>query len=87
LEAELVHDVAARTWMRSSAPAPRRAAHAEAALDVALEASTGGSWTWVAATNQVDWDERFRALYGFAPHDPATPDAWIPRVTTTTGRR
>jgi len=34
----------------------------------------------VAATNQADWDERFRSLYGFAPDEPATPDAWMPRL-------
>src|SRR5205814_6490811 len=47
---------------------------------VELEASAGGSWTWVAATNQVDWDERFRPLYGFTPDEPATPEAWVTRV-------
>src|SRR6267142_1125469 len=80
-EVELVHDVAARTWdavERTRAEAVLR--EQKQRLGVALEASAGGSWTWVAATNQVDWDERFRALYGFAPDDPATPDAWMPRV-------
>src|SRR5204863_9421671 len=32
------------------------------------------------ATNQADWDDRFRSLYGFPPDEPATPDAWMPRV-------
>ena len=56
-EIELVRDVAERTW-----EAVERV-RAEAALrerehgSVALEASAGGSWTWVAATNQVDWDD------------------------------
>jgi PAS domain S-box-containing protein len=80
-EVKLVHDVAERTWdavERTRAEAALR--EQKQRLRVALEASSGGSWTWVAATNQVDWDERFRALYGFAPDDPATPDAWIPRV-------
>jgi len=38
----------------------------------------------------VDWDERFRALYGFAPHDPATPervDPARPRRPTGAGDR
>ena len=81
LEVALVRDVAERTWdavERTRAEAALREQRQR--LRVALEASSGGSWTWVAATNQVDWDERFRALYGFAPDDPATPDAWIPRV-------
>jgi PAS domain S-box-containing protein len=80
-ETELVREVADRTW-----DAVERT-RAEAALQeqkqrlrLALEASAGGSWTWVPATNEVDWDERFRSLYGFAVHEPATPDAWMPRV-------
>ena len=74
-------NVAERTWdavERTRAEAALR--EQKQRLRVALEASAGGSWTWVAATNQVDWDDRFRALYGFAPDDPATPDAWMPRV-------
>jgi PAS domain S-box-containing protein len=49
-------------------------------LSLALEASAGGSWTWEAATNQVDWDQRFRELYGFTPDEPAAPDKWGRRV-------
>ena len=80
-EVELVHDVAERTWdavERTRAEAALR--EQKQRLRIALEASAGGSWTWIAATNQADWDERFRALYGFASDEPATPDAWIPRV-------
>ena len=81
VEIELVREVAERTWdavERTRAEAALR--EQKQRLHLALEASAGGSWTWVAATNEVDWDERFRALYGFAPDDPATPDAWMPRV-------
>jgi PAS domain S-box-containing protein len=80
-EAELVREVAERTWdavERTRAEAALR--EQKQRLRLALEASAGGSWTWVPATNEVDWDERFRSLYGFAPHDPATPAAWMPRV-------
>ena len=80
-EAELVREVAERTWdavERTRAEGALR--EQKQRLRLALEASAGGSWTWVPATNEVDWDERFRSLYGFAPHDPATPDAWMPRV-------
>jgi PAS domain S-box-containing protein len=80
-EIELVRDVAERTWdavERTRAEAALR--EQKQRLRLALEASAGGSWTWVAATNQADWDERFRALYGFTPDEPATPGAWIPRV-------
>ena len=80
-EVELVREVAARTW---DAVERTRAEGAlleqKQRLRLALEASAGGSWTWVAATNEVDWDERFRALYGFAPDEPATPDGWMPRI-------
>ncbi|HEY7285976.1 MAG TPA: response regulator, partial [Vicinamibacterales bacterium] len=81
LEAELVRDVAERTWdavERTRAEAALRTQQQR--LRVALDASAGGSWTWRAATNQVDWDERFRSLYGFAPDESATPEAWVTRV-------
>ena len=80
-EIELVREVAERTWDavdRSRAEAALR--EQKQRLRLALEASAGGSWTWVAATNEVDWDERFRALYGFGPDDPATSDGWMPRI-------
>jgi PAS domain S-box-containing protein len=80
-EIELIREVAERTWdavERTRAEAALR--EQKQRLRLALEASAGGSWTWVPATNEVDWDERFRSLYGFAPHDPATADAWMPRV-------
>jgi PAS domain S-box-containing protein len=80
-EIRLVRDVAERTWdavERTRADAALR--EEKQRLGVALEASAGGSWTWVAATSQVDWDDRFRALYGFAPDEAALPNAWITRV-------
>jgi PAS domain S-box-containing protein len=80
-EVELVRDVAERTWdavERTRAEAALR--EQKQRLRIALEASAGGSWTWVAATNQVDWDEQLRSLYGFAPDEPATPEAWVARV-------
>lgn len=80
-EITLVRDVAQRTWdavERTRAEAALR--EQKQRLGIALEASAGGSWTWIAATKQADWDARFRSLYGFAPDEPATPDAWMPRV-------
>jgi PAS domain S-box-containing protein len=80
-EVELVRDVAARTWdavERTRAEAALR--EHDKRLRLALEASSGGSWSWVADTNHVDWDERFRALYGFTPDEPAVMEAWLPRV-------
>ncbi|PYR35402.1 MAG: hypothetical protein DMF93_21795, partial [Acidobacteria bacterium] len=80
-ELELVRDVAERTWdavERSRAEAA--IFQGEQRLRLALDASGGGSWTWTAATNQADWDERFRTLYGFPPDQPPDPEGWLPRV-------
>lgn len=80
-EIDLVRDVAVRTWdavERTRAESALR--EQDRRLRLALEASAGGSWSWVAETNQVDWDERFRALYGFTPDEPARTEAWLPRV-------
>jgi PAS domain S-box-containing protein len=80
-ETSLVRDVAERTWEaaeRTRAEAAVR--EQEYRLRLALDASAGGSWTWIVATNEVHWDERFRALYGFAPDERANSEAWMPRV-------
>jgi PAS domain S-box-containing protein len=80
-EIALIRDVAERTW-----DAVERA-RAEAALRergqrlrLALDASGGGSWTWEASSNQIDWDDGFRVRYGFTPEEPPTFDAWLSRV-------
>src|SRR5262249_27822553 len=52
----------------------------EQRLSLALDASGGGSWTWDAGTGRVDWDDRFRKLYGFTPEEPASAEAWPSRV-------
>ncbi len=52
----------------------------EARLEFALDASSAGTWSWDAASNQSLWDERYHELYGFEPHDPKSFDAWIARV-------
>jgi PAS domain S-box-containing protein len=61
--------------------------HAEVALRerewrmrLALDASAGGSWTWEASANHVDWDDGFRAVYGFAPEEPPAHETWLSRV-------
>jgi PAS domain S-box-containing protein len=81
LEVGLVRDVAERTWdavKRTRAEAALR--DQQQHLRLALEASAGASWTWAAATNQVEWDDRFRPLYGFAPDAPPSTDAWLASV-------
>jgi PAS domain S-box-containing protein len=80
-EVELIRDVADRMWEaveRAGAEAALR--EREQRLRLALEASAGGSWTWDASTNQVDWDEGFRERYGFAPDAAPSFDAWLSRV-------
>jgi PAS domain S-box-containing protein len=53
----------------------------EQRLRIALDAWRGGSWTWDARTGRVDWDDRFRELYGFAAEEPpSSVDAWAGRV-------
>ncbi|HET9832031.1 MAG TPA: GAF domain-containing protein [Vicinamibacterales bacterium] len=80
-EITLIRDVAERTWDAvERARVEAAIVEQEQRLRLALEASAGGSWTWVAATNEVDWDERLRALYGFSPDEPASADAWLPLV-------
>src|SRR5262249_23049025 len=47
---------------------------------LALDASGGGSWTWEVRSGRVDWDERFRELYGFTADEPSSVEAWPSRV-------
>ena len=81
MEVELVRDVAERTWdavERTRAEVALR--QRELRLRLALDASGGGSWTWEASTNRIDWDDGFRARYGFSPEEPPTFEAWLSRV-------
>jgi PAS domain S-box-containing protein len=81
MEIELIRDVAERTWdavERTRAEATLR--EREQRLRLALDASEGGSWTWEAATNHVDWDDGFRVRYGFTADEPASFEAWLARV-------
>src|SRR5262245_34466568 len=80
-EIDLIRNVAERTWEAvERARAETALRQREHRLRLALEASAGGSWTWDAQTNQVDWDDGFRARYGFGPEEPSTFDAWLSRV-------
>jgi len=52
----------------------------EQRLRFALDASGAGSWMRDAHTGRVDWDERFRKLYGFSSDEPASFEGWLSRV-------
>jgi PAS domain S-box-containing protein len=52
----------------------------EQRLRLALDASGAGSWMRDPHTGRVDWDDRFRRLYGFTADEPASFDAWLNRV-------
>ena len=80
-EIELVREVAERTWdavERTRAEAALR--EQKTRLRLALEASAGGSWTWDPRTNDADWDDAFRARFGFTPEDPPSFETWLARV-------
>jgi len=49
-------------------------------LRLALAASGAGSWIRDARTGRVDWDHRFRELYGFTADEPASFETWLSRV-------
>jgi PAS domain S-box-containing protein len=81
VEIALIRDVAERTWdavERARAEAALR--EREQRLRLALDASAGGSWTWEPGSNHIDWDDGFRARYGFTPEEPPTHDGWMSRV-------
>ena len=76
-EIALVRDVAERTWdavERARAEAALR--EREQRLQLALDASAAGVWTWDARTNRLDWDERVHAHYGLTPGSPRSLEAW-----------
>ena len=80
-EIALVRDIAERTWdsiQRAQAEAALR--EREQRLRLALDASRGGSWTWDAIDNRLDWDERFREIYGFTAEEPPVSEGWVSRL-------
>jgi PAS domain S-box-containing protein len=79
--------IAGRDYLLTTTVDVTEKKHSEAArrerewrLRLALDASAGGSWTWEASANHIDWDEGFRAVYSFAPDEPAAQETWLSRV-------
>jgi PAS domain S-box-containing protein len=80
-EIVLVRDVAERTWEAvERARAESALREREHRFRLALSASGGGSWTWEARTNHVDWDEAFRARFGFGPDETPALETWLAHV-------
>src|SRR5262245_22019365 len=52
----------------------------EQRLRLALDAAGAGSWMQDARTGRVDWDDRFRELYGLTNGEPASFEGWLSRV-------
>jgi PAS domain S-box-containing protein len=52
----------------------------ELRLQLALDASGAASWMRDARTGHIDWDDRFRKLYGFTAEEPASLEAWLNRI-------
>jgi PAS domain S-box-containing protein len=52
----------------------------ERRLRLALDASGAGSWRRDTRTGRVDWDDRFRELYGLTHGEPASFETWLSRV-------
>ena len=55
----------------------KKPTESEMFLELALDASGAGTWSWDVATNQSVWDERYHALYGFAPNDSPSFETWL----------
>jgi PAS domain-containing protein len=81
MEIALIRDVGERTWDAVElARAEARLREREQRLRLALDACSAGSWTWEVRSNQLAWDDGFRARYGFAADEPPAHDTWISRV-------
>ena len=55
-------------------------ASAHSRLQLALDASNAGVWSWNMHTGVAKWDESYRRLYGFPPEESPTYEAWMERV-------
>ncbi len=48
-----------------------------AQLQLSLDASAAGTWSWDVENNVSSWDDRYHALYGFSPDAPRTFEVWL----------
>jgi PAS domain S-box-containing protein len=59
----------------------------EERLRLALDASGAGSWMRDTLTGRVDWDERFRKLYGVTAEEAGSFETWLSRIHEEDRRR
>ncbi len=52
----------------------------ETALQLALEASQAGAWSWDVTTNVAAWDDRYHSLYGFDAGVARSVENWLDAV-------
>lgn len=71
---------ASRVRERSPATSDAALRESQLRLQLALDASSAGVWSWDALTNHSEWDTRFQAMYGFTSDEPHTFDAWVARL-------
>ena len=80
-EVTLVQETAEHMWSAAERVSTEAALREhDQRLRVVLNASAAGSWTRNIGGGGIDWDEGIRQLYGFAPDQPATFEAWLSRV-------
>jgi PAS domain S-box-containing protein len=80
-EIELIREVAERRWSAAErARVDEVLREREQRLRLALDASRAGYWMQDARTGHVDWDDRFREIYGLTAGEPASFEAWLGRV-------
>ena len=80
-EITLLEETAERMWAAAErARAEAALQEREVRLRLALKASGAGSWARDVDGQHVYWDEGMGRLYGVAPDEPVTFDAWLSRV-------
>jgi PAS domain S-box-containing protein len=80
-EITLLEETAERMWAAAErARAEATLQEREVRLRLALKASGAGSWARDIDGQHVDWDEGMARLYGVAPDERVSFDAWLSRV-------
>ena len=49
----------------------------EQQLRLSLDASSAGTWSWNAVTNESTWDNRYHESYGLGSDDPQAHSTWL----------